>query len=519
VIRLKHPRSWVSWVRGRYNWRSMRSGRAWLYPASLLMLAVIVGVLLTLPPAGATDARQSGTSAASSTSGRTSAKTPPPTLNVVVVGDFYSYGYAASADRALRLAVPPTLAALNQIQLANPRVRMKVLFIPVWEATWNRLYKDSAKGKPPLINAVRDAKVVIAGVGADVPSFATSLRAIMFGIHVRATMYPPLMGLFKKGSYGREETAYLADVAARESRGGAIVTLGYPLAAQVGHGKSRTWWSGLSWHTISARQARSTNRLVTMLDADNAAATKAAGTQYQDQHLLYADPSAMPSEAGARGTQATALKRTLAANTVLPYITQAVNDELTSLGVRAAPNVSPITARTRWVLSVQLPTGIRVKVPGSGKHPRAVLRVAPLRRPVTNNQGNWHSGRRPVRIKLPVIPAPPAPLPRPIAPINPPRPVGGGGAGGGTGSGGGGGTNPGGGTGGGTSGGGTSGGGHSSPGGTTSSGGGTTSSGGGTTSPSAGGTSSGGSPSSGGTSSFGGGSSSGGGSSGGGSGS
>jgi len=77
----------------RSKWR-----RAWYWPASLLMLAAIVGVLIALPPADATNAAHG-----------TVAKPPAatPTLNVVVVGDFFSYGYAASADRALRTSVPP----------------------------------------------------------------------------------------------------------------------------------------------------------------------------------------------------------------------------------------------------------------------------------------------------------------------------------------------------------------------------------------------------------------------------
>src|SRR5215469_12879885 len=42
------------------------------------------------------------------------AKTSPTALNVVVVGDFDSFGAATSTNAALRAAPPPTLAALNQ---------------------------------------------------------------------------------------------------------------------------------------------------------------------------------------------------------------------------------------------------------------------------------------------------------------------------------------------------------------------------------------------------------------------
>jgi hypothetical protein len=399
VITLEHLRPRGS---ARDLWRRFRSGRGWYWrPAGVLMLAAIVGVLLALPPADATPAH----------GGKRAAR---PTLNVVVVGDFFSYGYAKSADPTLRLSVPPTLAALNQIQLANQGVQIRVLFIPVWESTWDDLYKSSGRGKAPLINAVKNANIVIAGVAADVPSFATSLQTALFGSRVSASKYSPLMGIFDNGSYQQEETAFLEDVAAREASGGVLVTLGYPLVQRVHLPSGPIWWSPLSWSAISAHQAGLTNRLVTVLDADNATATKAAGTQYQDMHLLYADPSAMPSGASARGSQATALKETFVANTLLPYVAQAVNDELTSRGVRGSADVSPVTPTSRWDLSVQLPTATKAPPSrsGTGKRP-------------TNTQaspGNSHPG--PVMIHVPAIPAPPAPIPKPIAPLVVPKPVG-----------------------------------------------------------------------------------------------
>ena len=352
------------WGDGRDFARGLRPGKAWYWhPASSVMLAVIVGVLLLLPSA---DAGASGKGASHTTSGTSQAR---PTLNVVVVGDLFSYGYARSADPVLRLSVPPTLEALNQVQLADQDVQLHVLFIPVGEATWVRLYKHGSRGKPPLINTLKGAKVVIAGVGADVPAFATSLRKILFGTRVSARSYPPLVRIFKNGSYKRGETAFLGTIAASEAPGGAIVTLGYPQVQKTDLSSRRVWWSALSWGTVSGHQARSTNRLVAALDTGNAAATKATGTRYQGQHLLYADPSAMPSEASSQGAQAMALKETLIGNTLLPYVTQAVNDELSAMGVQGSHNVSPITPASRWVLSVQLPTGTRAPLPHRGSVP------------------------------------------------------------------------------------------------------------------------------------------------------
>jgi hypothetical protein len=328
------------------------------------------------------------------------------------------------------------------------------------------------------------------------------------------------MGIFDNGSYQQEETAYLEDIAAREAPGGVIVTLGYPRAQQVRLPSGRIWWSALSWSAISGQQAPLTNRLVSVLNSDNAAATRAAGTRYQDMHLLYADPSAMPSEASARGAQATALKETLVGNTLLPYVVQAVNDELTSRGVRGSANVPPITPASRWELSVQFPTGTKAPLPPSnsapGKRPAAVTGAAPTGQRITNTQASpGSSHHKPVMIILPMIPAPPAPIPKPIAPLVLPKAVGSGGTGAGntsaanTSSGG---SPPGSGN---TSQGSTTSptGGNTSQGSTTAPSGGSPSAGGGTTSTTGGSTSTGAtSPSGGGTSSFGGGTSSGGGS-------
>lgn len=482
------------WGGGR-SFTRLGSGGAWGWPlASVLMLGVIIGVLLALPSTSAANAKDA------TSANVTSPNTPVrPTLHVVVIGDFFSYGYANSADPALRLSVPPTLSALNQVQLADQGLQLHVLFIPVAEATWGKLYRSSGSGKALLINAVKGANVVIAGVGADVPEFATSLRAILFGSHVSAKMYPPMLGVFRNGSYQREETAFLEDLAAREASGGALVTLGVPQVQQA----RQTWWSPLSWSRISRQQAHRTNHLVSVLDTANARATKAAGTQYQDQHLLYADTSATPSGASARGARATALKETLLGNSLLPYVTQAVDDELSSMGMPGPRDVSPITPSSRWVLNVQLPSGIPAPLTpsrsGPGHRQPPMIQVAPTGQRLTNTQAS-PGNSRPVVIRLPVIPAPPAPIPKPIAPLILPAAIGGGGGGAG-------GTN--------NSAGSTStGGGNGSPGnGTTSSGNGTTSSGNSTASSGGGGTSSGaGTSSGGGSSSGGGGSSSGGGS-------
>ena len=496
-------RSGHRWGGGRSFTRILGSGRAWSWPlASVLMLGVIVGVLLALPSTSAANANDA------TSANVTSANTPVPrTLNVVVIGDLFSYGYANSADPALRLSVPPTLAALNQVQLADQDLQLHVLFIPVAEATWGTLYKSNGSGKAPLINAVKGANVVIAGVGADVPEFATSLRAILFGSHVSAKMYPPMLGVFRNDSYQREETAFLEDIAAREASGGALVTLGIPQVQQA----RQTWWSPLSWSTISQQQAHRTNHLVSVLDTANARATKAAGTQYQDQHLLYADASATPIGAGTQGAPATALKETLLGNSLLPYVTQAVDDELSSMGMTAPRDISPITPSSRWVLNVQLPSGVPAPLTpsrsGPGYRQIPMIQVAPTGQRLTNTQASPGNSRRPVIIQLPVIPAPPAPIPKPIAPLVLPAAIGGGGGGAGGAN-----NSP-----GSTS----TGGGNGSPGngatssgnGTTSSGNGTTSSGNGTVSSGGGGTSSGaGTSSGGGSSSGGGGSSSGGGS-------
>src|SRR6266699_4173782 len=179
---------------------ALRRGPAWRWRlVSSLVLAILAAILLVRP--GPAVARAESLKAR-----------PGPALNVVVIGDFYSYGYASSADPDLRSSAPPTLQALNQIQAANQGVQVNVMFLPVADATKAMLYHPLNPGtrlvEPPQITAVKHANVVIVGVGAGNARFARWMRTVLFGAtSASAKAFPQFMTRFDDGSYLGAQTA------------------------------------------------------------------------------------------------------------------------------------------------------------------------------------------------------------------------------------------------------------------------------------------------------------------------
>jgi hypothetical protein len=340
---------------------------------SSLMLALLAAILLVRPSA-----------AIAQTGGaKTQAK---PVLNVVVIGDFYSYGYAYSADPALRGSVPPTLQALNQIQAANPGIQVNVLFIPVKDATRNWL--------PPVVNSVRDANIVIVGVGANDARFTDSMRTILFGTAASAKAFPQLMAVFDNGSFLQAQAAFLSEIAARAAPGASIVTLGYPTVLPEQLPSGFTWWSPFRWTSISQQQANMSNQLVSALNTANDQATSIAAAHHSGLHFLYADLSGAlqgkgpfgpqpgrqdATAASTRGSQSD-LRQTLIGSDLLPYVDQAVNDVLSTKGLQGAQDIPSITPKSRWNLTVHEPVEVQVQP----AHPKSNLGVN------TQPQINWN---------------------------------------------------------------------------------------------------------------------------------
>jgi hypothetical protein len=338
-------------------------GASWYWRlCSLLMLALLASILIPRPSA-----------ALAATAGP---KAPPkPELNVLVIGDFYSYGYATSADKTLRDSAPPTLQALNQVQAANPGVQMDVLFIPVSDATSASLFAGSNAGtpaaQPPLIRTVRQADVVIVGLGGENDNLAASMRNVLFGTGVTSKSFSGLMASFDNGTYLQAQTDLLDAIAAQAAPGTSIITLGYPnmLGEQLPSGF--TWWSPFTWATVSQQQANMSDQLVSALDTANQQATSIAAARYSGLHFLYANlPSAMQGQgpfgsrgqghtstvASTPGSQLSGPTQAIISNDLVPYVNQAVNNELVAKNLPSPQNIAPITPATRWNLAVEVPS-------------------------------------------------------------------------------------------------------------------------------------------------------------------
>jgi hypothetical protein len=383
-----------------------------------------------------------------------------PIINVAVIGDFYSYGYSASADAALRHSVPPTLQALNQIQAANPRVRIQVLFIPVAAAVGGGLSRAPGSGKQPgqsaLIDEIRSANVVVDGLAVGNARFASTMRAVLFDARASSKTLLRLTSVFGTGAYLKAETALLGSIATRVAPGSSIVTVGYPkvMPRRLSSG-SLVWWSPFTGGTVSQLQASMSDQLASALNTANDQATSITGAKYPRLHLFFTDLSAATS--GSAGGTATPSAQMIIGNELLPYLDQAVNDELAARGIQGATNVGPVTPGARWYLTVLLPVTRVAHKPGRSGSPGRTgsswSRVVGPKSRVTANSGvNTSSVRLPARTPacafMPTarravrcggaacgilcggsgngggrrvvpglgFPAPPGPLPRPVGP-------------------------------------------------------------------------------------------------------
>jgi hypothetical protein len=370
-------------------------GASWYWRlCSLLLLAILVSILIPRPSA-----------ALAATAGP---KAPPkPNLNVVVIGDFYSYGYATSADKTLQDSAPPTLQALNQIQAANRAVQMNVLFIPVSYATSASLFLTQNAGTPAalpaLIRAVRRANVVIVGLGGGNDNLAASMRSVLFGAGAAPKSFSRLMGSFENGAYLRAQTDLLNAIAAQAAPGTSIITLGYPnmLGEQLPSGFA--WWSPFTWATVSQQQANMSDQLVSALDTADQQATSITAAGHSGLHFLYANlSSAMQGQgsfgsqgqnqpstaASAPGSQPSGPTKAIIGNDLVPYVNQAVNNELVAKNLPGPRNVAPITSPTPWNLAIQIPSPARSpsRPQRRGSGPRG--HAAQSETPPPNNQNN-----------------------------------------------------------------------------------------------------------------------------------
>jgi hypothetical protein len=294
-------------------------------------------------------------------------------LNVVVIGDPFSFGYASSANATLRDSTPPTLAALNQIQAANPGVQLNVVFIPVKDASTAALNNPAGtgavKGQSALIKSVSQASVVIVGLGAGNASLAAPMRSVLFSTSASQSAFSQLMAAFDSGSYLRAQSGLLGQVAADTAPGTAIITLGYPNVKTEQHGSSLELWSPYSWTMISQQQANMSDQLVSALNTSNQLATSIASVQHPKLRFVFANLTSAAQSAGSASAQHRSSKAkdrttsslsqsvspSLIGGALLPVFDQAVNNELATMGVLGAQNVPPVTPKNPWNLAVLLP--------------------------------------------------------------------------------------------------------------------------------------------------------------------
>jgi len=364
--------------------RAVRHAPAWPWRLGSVLMVVLLATVLAPKSEAAVASR----------------KIPvKPKLNVVVIGDFYSYGYATSSQAMLRKSVPPTLQALNQVQSANSGVQVNVLFIPVTAATNSSLFAPASQGElPALIGAVTHASVVIVGIGGGNAALAGPMRNVLFDSKASAKVFPQLMTSFYDGYYLYAQTALLDAIATHTAPGTSIVTLGYPAIPGQQQSSGFKWWSPFTWHTVNQQQANMSDQLVSAVNTANKQATSIVAAAHSGQHFLYADLS------GAMQGQ-TAPTQTAIGNDLLPYVGQAVSNELVATHIRGAQDTLPATSTPQWKLNVVLPVATHTT---TRRH--ANPKYTP---PPQNNQDN---PQRPVYQQPPAWDGWPSPTASPTAP-------------------------------------------------------------------------------------------------------
>ena len=366
------------------------------------------------------------------------------TLNVVVVGDFFSYGYASSQNAALKQETPPTLEALNQVQAANPGVDLNVLFIPVADASTSALNHPAGTGayagQSALIKSVSQASVVIVGLGAGNVSLAAPMRSVLFGTSASGSAFTQLMTAVDQGTYLRSESSLLGEVAAEATPGATVITLGYPDVQARQDASSLQFWSPYSWSMIGQQQANISDQLVSALNTSNELATSIASAQHPRLHFVFANLSSAAQNTGSLSARRETGKAHTASSVssasqsaspaliggaILPVVDQAVNNELATKGVLGAQNVPPVTPKNPWKLTVLVPLASQSQQQAQSQQGQTQQQGQPQLRSQQQAQPQQQWSNAGVNTPPPPSPAPRQPVsqqPASQAPWQPPAP-------------------------------------------------------------------------------------------------
>ena len=364
---------------------------------------VVLAVVLVVP-AGAAYAQPVETPFGALTPVSATQTSAKPVLKVVVVGDSFTSGEGADSntyrrvpstettedgitydtykvDPAHQSSTAPTLQALNQIQAANPNVELQVSFVPVSGATRPDLYQTTRPGtpfeQPAQINAVKNADVVVVGIGGNDAKFTNWVKTVLSSSDSTSTQeFPKYMQQFNDGSYLSSQIKLLNDVSDLASPHAAIVSLGYPKAMPATVPNQPTWYSPFSWSTISQNEANESNQLASILSETNQHAVSIASAEHSSQQWIYADiqdalkgHELFTKEEGLNGLTPTNVQgsyhpndlgQRLLGNALQPQIEKAINNQLERLGVKAPENVPLVTqdSSSPWDLKITMPQGM-----------------------------------------------------------------------------------------------------------------------------------------------------------------
>jgi hypothetical protein len=302
------------------------------------------------------------------------------TVRVVVIGDSFTSGEGANprtfqtrevpvndgfggtfnqqvVDPAHQSSTAPALRAIDQIRAQNPDVNIETTFVPVSGATRDSLYQTTNPGTPfeqaPQINAVKDADVVVLGIGGNDARFSDFARTIL-GSREATTeaAFPEFQARVQDPAFAQAQAQVYNDVRGLMNPNGTLIVTGYPQVLPDNVPTTNTP-SPVSQQLISSREAQLANQFANDINTsvrngvDIANQTQGPAIRFVDQTNALDGNRLFDAQEGVNGIRLDDRQSSFHPNDVgqqrladvlQPHVDQAVRDTLVNQGVLPPQN-------------------------------------------------------------------------------------------------------------------------------------------------------------------------------------
>ena len=214
-------------------------------------------------------------------------------VRIVVVGDSFTSGEGAdprtfqtrpvqvndefgntfeqqAIDPAHQSSTAPALRAIENLRQQNPDTNFDVTFVPVSGATRDSLYQTTNPGTPfeqaPQLNQVKDADIVVLGIGGNDARFADFARTVL-GSREATTerVFPEFQARVQDPAFAQGQAQVYNDIRSQMNPNGTLIVTGYPQVLPDNVPTTSTP-SPVSQQLISSREAQLANQFATNIN-------------------------------------------------------------------------------------------------------------------------------------------------------------------------------------------------------------------------------------------------------------